>query len=86
MRDLRLIEDDALRRPDHYSQEERYTIERLRRGETVPEREKTSLLLTYMRSTKAAVATKDRVTKATTPDDSEGSFEEQDYGPTIVII
>lgn len=97
IRDLSPIVVDVQRRPDHYTKQEKETLEKLRRKEDVPERDKTALLLAFNRNTAVAKATKEIVTKAMTKsvDSAEeggeavaadGSFEGQDFGPTIKII
>ncbi len=97
--DLRMLEDDMLRRPDHYSAEERELVRRLRAKEAATATEKAQLVLTFMRTTATAQATKATLKKVTEPEDPEvlaalhdpdgrlATFENQeDFGPTIIIV
>jgi hypothetical protein len=51
--DLRGIEQDVVSRPEHYSAEHKETLARLRRGQETASRDRSDLLLTYMRTSAA---------------------------------
>lgn len=97
--DQRELEQDMLVRPDHYSREQHEALAKLKKGEAVPARERSELLLNFMRSTAAKATARAITTKATEPDPEVeqaindpsgkgggGTFEDQDFGPSIIII
>lgn len=97
--DLRMLEDDLCRRPEHYTTEEHELVRRLRAREPATSVEKAQLVLSFMRSSPAAQATKAVLKKVTAPEDPEvqaaihdpdgrhATFENQeDFGPTIIIV
>ena len=51
--DLRGITQDMEERPKHYTSDQKETLERLRRGQDTTSRDRSDLLLTFMRKTEA---------------------------------
>lgn len=84
-----VIYDDVLRRPDHYGEDQRaLAAAAFRDPKELPagvrQQDITDLVLTFFRSTELKRAVED-LRKKDEPERPGGTFEDQDFGPTIRI-
>lgn len=87
--DARSIRQDVELRPEHYEPEQIRTLERVEKREDVSQREAIDLVITFMRASELRRAAERLQKKRKDPEPEEdevpGSFEKQDFGPSIVL-